>query len=489
MNSQISPAEAAEEILKRRKARKNFADYCRYISPDELPAEHHIILCDALEEIIDGDIRNLMVFMPPGSAKSTYATVKFPAYYLGRMKKKSIISASYSGDLATDFGRKVRNLIDSPEHQKIFPDQKLTGDQKAKNNWETETGGIYKAVGVEGAITGRRADCGQIDDPVKGRKEADSDTVKRSTWDWYNTDFLTRIKPGGCQIIIQTRWSDDDLSGRILPENWEGESGRFVGRDGKMWTVISIQAECIEGKNDPLKRKQGEWLWPEWFTKSFWNQTKTAQMKSDPRNWQALYQQMPTTAEGSFFKRDWFRRYNPGDEPKRLSKLGASDYAVTADGGDYTEQGVAGMCPDGNMYMLDWISCQEESDVWVDDLLDLVKKHHVLLWGAEVGQIKKAVAPWLRKQCIKRKIYIELEPMPHIGDKATNARTFQAMAKMGLVYIPKNDWGEELIRQLVKFPNGAFDDKVDACGIMGRLAARAQISTTEIMARSKVRLF
>jgi len=461
--------ELLQELLKRKRARKSLTEYCRYVAPFEPPAIHHELLCNALDKVVDGEIRNLMVFMPPGSAKSTYASVRFPAYYLGRLGKKSIICSSYGGDLATAFGRKVRNLVDSKESKNVFPELVLTEDSRARGEWETKDGGTYFAVGVGGGVTGRRGDLGLIDDPVKGRKEADSDTVKNDTWQWYKSDFLTRLKPNAAQVIIQTRWVDDDLSGRLLPEDWNGESGIFTGKDGREWTVISLQAEAVEGKNDPLGRKEGEWLWPDWFTPDYWAETKRSQMQEDTRNWTALYQQTPTAEEGTYFKKEWFNRYPLGEEPDYIVKFGASDYAVTDGGGDFTEQGVAGVCPEGDLYLLDWISGQEESDVWVDDLLDLVKKHDPIIWGAEVGQIKRAVKPWLNKRCRQRRIYIDLEPMSHVGDKATNARSFQAMAKLGMVYVPLCDWGDELIRQLIKFPAGAFDDKVDVCGLMGRL--------------------
>lgn len=407
--------------------------------------------------------------MPPGSAKSTYASVRFPAYYLGRLKKKSVICASYGSDLATSFGRKVRNLVYTQLSRNLFPDLILSEDQQARGQWETKDGAAYFAVGVGGGITGRRADLGIIDDPVKGRKEADSATVKEDTWNWYNSDYDSRLKPGAAQVIIQTRWVEDDLSGRLLPADWNGESGVFTGTDGKEWYVICLQAEAEEGKNDPLGRKAGEWLWADWFTPEYWAEKKRSQEQADTRNWAALYQQTPSPDSGTYFKSDDFKRYPLGKHPKYIVKFGASDYAVTDEGGDYTEQGVAGLCPEGNLYMLDWLGGQTESDVWVDDLLDLVKKHSPVIWGAEVGQIKRAVSPWLNKRSRQRRIYIDLEAMSHVGDKATNARSFQAMCRLGMVYIPMCDWGDELIRQLIKFPGGAFDDKVDVCGLMGRL--------------------
>lgn len=458
-----------QEIQKRNSAKQSFTSYCEYVAEDEPPAEHHKLLCDALDKVIDGEIRNLMVFMPPGSAKSTYGSVRFPAYYLGRMGKKNIICASYGADLATGFGRKVRNLVNSKESKAVFPGLSLAEDSQAKGEWETKDAGTYFAVGVGGGVTGRRADLGLIDDPVKSRKEADSELIKEDTWNWYNSDFMTRLKPNAAQVIIQTRWVEDDLSGRILPEDWEGESGTFTGKDGKEWVVISLQAQAEDGKKDPLGRKPGEWLWTDWFTPEYWEQTKKSQENADIRNWSALYQQRPSPEDGIYFKREWFQRYNTKDLPKHLNKFGASDYAVTDDGGDFTEHGVAGLDALDDLYILDWWSGQKEADTWIDAQLDLVQKHKPFVWGAETGQIRRAVEPFMKKRINQRKIFFRREWMPHIGDKQANARSFQAFASQGKVYIPLTEWGESLINQLLSFDAGTFDDKVDVCGLMGRL--------------------
>lgn len=461
--------DAAIELLARKKARKNYADFCRYVEPVELPAKHHLILCEALDKVLYGKIRNLMVFMPPGSAKSTYGTVRYPAYYLGRSKKKSILCCSYNEKLASSFGRKTRNLIDSRKCNNVFPGLGLTQDQKAKGEWETTDGGFYLASGVGGGITGRRANIGFIDDPVKGRKESDSPTVSKDTWDWYLNDFLTRLKPKASQIIFQTRWGENDLSGRILPKGWNGESGEFKGKDGKIWTVICIQAECTDPEKDILGRKKGEFLWPEFFDEEFWKETKYAANKTDTRTWNSLYQQNPATEEGTFFKREWFNRYDITDIPKYLTKFGAADYAVTEGGGDFTEQGICGLDEKSDLYIIDWISRQCESDVWVDDLIKLHVNHKLYMFGAEVGQIKKCIAPWITRRQREEKVFFKVEAMSHIGDKGANAQVFRAMASSGKVYIPRTQWGNDLVDQLVKFPAGSYDDKVDVCGLMGRL--------------------
>lgn len=408
-----------------------------------------------------------MLFLPPGSAKSTYASVRFPAYFLGKRTDKSIICASYGEDLANSFGRKVRNLVDTREYKNLFPNVHLAEDSRAKGEWETTEGGSYFACGVGSGITGRRGDLGLIDDPVKGRKEADSELVRQTTWDWYKSDFLTRLKPGAAQIIIQTRWHEDDLAGRILPDTWQGESGEFLGFDGQLWTVICIPAEARS--NDVLGRKAGEYLWLEWFSESYWREIKAIQQAEDIRNWTSLYQQTPRTEDGSFFKRDWFKRYKVGNEPERLAKYGASDYAVTEDGGDFTEHGVAGFDKHEDLWFLDWWSGQAAADRWIDEQITLAQRHDIYCWVAEGGVIRRSIEPFLRKRIQQQSAYFRMEWLTSNKDKSANARGFQALASQGKVWIPLTPWGDELIDQLIAFPAGKRDDKVDVCGLFGRI--------------------
>ena len=411
-----------------------------------------------------------MVFMPPGSAKSTYSTVRFPAYYLGKTANKNIICGSYSADLAQSFGKKCRNLISGDEHQVLFPECRLSDDTRAKGEWETSTGGSYKSCGVDGSVTGRRGDLLLIDDPVKGRKEADSELIKEGSWQWFKSDFMSRKKPIGAIVIIQTRWIEDDISGRILPADWDGESGDFVGFDGKVWKVISIQAQAEEGKNDPLGREPGEYLWLDWFTPDYWEETKAAQTSGDMRNWAALYQQTPSPEGGTFFKREWFQYYD--ELPENLNRYITHDDAVTeeAEGEDpdFTELGAWGVDSEDNLYATDWWSGQETSDVWISALLDMAKITKPFAIVGESGVIRRAVEPYLVKQMNERKIYSRLEWLPTIGDKFARARNFQALASMGKVRFPRTDWAEAVINQLVRFPGTRYDDKVDTCGLIGR---------------------
>lgn len=235
-----------------------------------------------------------MVFMPPGSAKSTYSSILFPPYYLGRHPDHLILGASHTAELAERFGRRVRNIVDSRPYHHLF-EFGLSGDSRAAGRWETERGGEYYGVGVGGSITGRRADGAIVDDPVKGHEEADSETARAKMREWWKHDFWTRLKPDAWIILIMTRWHEADLAGWLLEEQASG---------GEKWEVLSLPA--VAKAHDPLGRKAGELLWPEWFTPAM-----MAQARRDSRAWSALYQQEPSAEGGNILKREWWKPW-PG---------------------------------------------------------------------------------------------------------------------------------------------------------------------------------
>lgn len=471
--------QAAEELLARRKGRSKFSDFCRYITPDEQPSLHQELICDYVDLVVEGKIRRLMIFAPPGSAKSTYSTKKFPAYYVGRFPKKAIICASYDSELSTEFGRQVRNYVASNRYKNIF-ETKLSEDSRSKGQWATDEGGTFYSCGVGSSITGRRGDLGVIDDPVKGQEEADSKKERDKTWRWYKSDFFSRLKPNAAQIIIQTRWNREDLSGMIIPE-WDGKSGVYKGFDGQEWHVICLPAEAVE--DDILGRKPGEWLWPEYYTPEVWEEIKAVQTNQGRhfRVWNSLYQQNPQPDEGIHFKREWFEqsRYDLGKEPE-LRYYGASDYAVTRDSGDFTEHGVGGFDYDFHLWFTDWWSGQTDAPDWIESQIKLARKRGITDWISEQGVIRRATEPFLtqRMRDLLRKgqgQYFTMHWLPHIGDKMAKAKAFQSMAMAGEVHIPRCQWGDELIDQLVNFiPNANIrDDKVDVCGFFGRILDQA----------------
>ena len=402
-----------------------------------------------------------MVFMPPGSAKTTYSTIRFPAYFMGKYSDKGVICASYSGDLATMFGGKVRDLVKSSEFRELF-DVSLTEDTRAKGEWTTDAGGFYFATGVGGSVTGRRGDILILDDPIKGRADADSELVRNKTWEWFKADLRTRGKPGYSVVMVMTRWHEDDPAGRILPDDWAGESGIFTDKFGEEWVVLSLPAEARE--NDLMGRKPGEFLWTDYKPAEEWKREKIIQ---GTRNWNSLYQQVPTAEDGTNFRRDWVRYYDK--TPTELNVYMSGDFATMEDDkADFTEIFVWGVCPLGNVYALDWMGGQKEADVWCDWIIALQRRWTSIWFAGEVGQIRRMVEPFLRIKMREAGVFVTMQHLPHVGNKEAGAASFQGMMKAGYVYWPRVDWAEAAIDQLLKFPSGKYDDKVDACGLFGR---------------------
>lgn len=438
------------EPLFRARAAESMAAYIDYLELGFRPAKHHQLLIGALEAVERGECDRLMVCMPPGSAKSTYTSIVLPAWYLGRSPQKSIIAASHTQELIERFGRRVRNIFASELHHNVFG-VGVAPDSSAAARWDTNRGGEYYATGIGGAVTGRRGDLGLIDDPVKSREDADSDRSRERAWEWYVNDFLTRLKPGAAQIVVMTRWHEDDLGGRILE------------LEGDRWRVIKLPMEARA--NDPLGRQPGERLWPEWYTAEM-----MADAKRDTRAWNALYQQEPAGEDGDYFKRDWFRETSDREPaPTKLAIYGASDYAVTEGGGDYTEHGVFGVDAQSNIYILDWWRGQTAPDVWIDAKCDLIARYEPLCWFGESGPIRRAVEPFLIRRMEERRTFCRLEWLPSIHDKPTRCRTFQALAASEKVFLPRlAPWKSEVLGQLLRFPAGMHDDAVDVCSLIGR---------------------
>ena len=439
----VSRQEAAAELLARRHARKGLLSFTEYTNPAYKAAPHHRLIADKLEAVAKGDIKRLMICMPPRHGKSELASRRFPAWYLGQNAGKQIIAASYNSDLSNDFGREVRNIVASPEFGNLFKVE-LAQDSKAANRWHTDQGGMYVAAGVGTAITGRGADVLLIDDPFKDRKEADSEIQRKTVWDWYTSTAYTRLMPGGAVVVINTRWHDDDLSGRLLFEQGEG---------GDTWDVLSLPAIAEEKA-----------LWPEWYPMERLEQIRSV---LPARDWNALYQQNPIPDDGDYFKAGWFADYD--ELPEKLTVYGASDYAVTDGDGDYTEHGIFGVDFNKNIYVLDWWRGQATSDVWIDKKCDLIVKHSPQCWFGEGGVIRRAIEPYMMSRMTQRNAFCRIEWLPSVNDKPTRARSIQAMASMGKVFFPKNAaWKGDVLGQLLRFPAGKHDDSVDVFSLIGR---------------------
>jgi predicted phage terminase large subunit-like protein len=448
----LTPQIAANEVLRRRQIRSDLNAWARFNGYQ--PAAHHRLLNKKLEDLNAGRIQRLAIFMPPGSAKSTFASVLFPAFYLANHPQAMLLGCAHTTELAKRWGRRVRNLI--AEHE-IVLGITLSSEQAA-DRWRLNQGGEYKAAGVSTGIAGFRADAIIIDDPIRSREDADSKLTRDRQWEWYKADVNPRVKPDARWILIQTRWHEDDLAGRILDEMAHG---------GDQWHVLSLPAEAED--NDPLGRERGQMLWgdDEYGYAELLQEQKATQLA---RNWSALYQQRPTPDSGDFFKAEWLLPYERAPARETLTIYGASDYATTKDGGDFTCHLVCGIDAQERIYLLDLYRQRTTPDKWVEAFCELVLEWKPLDWAEETGQIKASVGPFLDREQRERRAYVNREQFPTKGDKARRAQSIRGrMAQHGL-YVPIHaPWYADFRAELLSFPAGRHDDMVDALGLIGQL--------------------
>ena len=435
----------------KRRARDDLLTYVRRTMPSYRVAPFHREVAEALMAVEKGEIRRLMIVAPPRHGKTQLVSKRFPIWYLGRNPTREIIHASYGGSLAEDAGRELRNLTYSDAHRDVFPEMILATDSKAVNKWHTTQGGVYIAAGVGGPITGRGFNLGIVDDAVKGHEEAESELMREKIWDWWRSDFFSRRMIPNSIVLINTRWHDEDLTGRLIRSMDDGS--------GEQWKMLHY----------PAISEDGEALCPHLMPIEELEVTRRA---SGPRIWQSLYQGNPTPEEGTYFLAEWFWEYDK--RPENLRIYGASDYAVTQDGGDYTVHVVIGVDPNGIVYILDLWRKQTTSDVWADALIDLMERWEPIIWAEESGQIEKGVGPFLTKRMLERKVHCARRQWTSAVDKAVRARSFQARMAMGggMVRLPRGAaWYPELKSEMLKFPLGKNDDQVDALSLIGRMLA------------------
>lgn len=435
---------------------------------------HHYEIAKCLRMVETGEIPNLLINLPPRYTKTEEAVINWIAQCIARNPKAKFIHLSYSDDLALDNSGKARELIQSDEYQEHWK-VKLKDDSQSKKKWYTTQGGGVYATAAGGPITGFGAgateDDGEddqfygaiiIDDPLKV-----DDAERKGERDHVNNRLNTTIKSRRNSrhtpiVIIMQRLHEEDMSG-------------FVLANGINEPFYHLKLKAIQDDGTPL--------WPYKHTLEELERERQA----DPRTFSAQMQQEPSPDDGTFFKREWFQRYDIGKEPANLSIYGASDYAVSEGKGDYTEQGVCGFDEKEDLWITDWWTGQATADKWINEQLRLVKTHEPLVWVAEGGMIRRSVEPFLTKEMRTTGIYCRLEWLNSNQNKAANARGFQALASQGKVHIPNTPWGEELINQLLMFPAGKHDDKVDVCGLFGRILdqtyAPSALITEEIKQR------
>jgi hypothetical protein len=362
---EISALEAALELQKRRKARSSLIDFTTYTKHNYVTNWHHELLARKLDQFVSGEIPRLIVFEPPRHGKSELVSRRLPAYIFGKCPSASIISCSYSADLASRMNRDVQRIIDSPEYKSLFPDTALNSSNirtsvqgsflRNSDIFEiVGSTGVYRSAGVGGGITGMGCNYGIIDDPIKNREEANSVTYREKVKEWYTSTFYTRLEEGACVLITLTRWHEDDLGGYLLKEMENG---------GEQWEVLSLPAIATDTRHPEDPREEGDPLWPGKYDLTRLSGIRTV---LGPYDFSALYQQSPTPREGGLWKYEHINRHRVSAPPRNLVRIvvGVDPQATSTDVSASTGIVVAALGKDGDGYVLADRSINATPLVW-----------------------------------------------------------------------------------------------------------------------------
>ena len=430
------------------RSRADFYSFCvEVLAPlGWKPARHHRILIRKLQSVADGRIKRLMVWMPPGSAKSTYTSVLFPAWLMIR-GRKAIIAASHTSGLAESFSRKVQAIV-----RDNVPLLGYDIDREAVDLWSTTNRCEYKAAGVGVAIAGFRADIGIIDDPVKSRADADSKTFRDRSWDWFLADFRTRVKPNSPIVVVGTRWHEDDLQGRLITD----QAG--------MWDVVRIRAQCEE-EDDPLGREIGDMLWEDdeyGYGAEIRRVKDEYETSGNTRDWASLYQQRPAPSSGSIFKTNLINVVPA--EPNSISWVRAWDLAATKASGtrdpDWTVGVKLGMWM-GRPVVGDVVRFRGGPQEVEQTIVATAKRDGYatqISIPQDPGQAGKAQVQYLTSKLIGFTVHSS----PETGDKSTRAAPVASQCNVGNLTLVAGPWNKAFIDELTVFPSGTKDDQVDA---------------------------
>lgn len=410
------------------------------------PFQKHLL--DALDAFIKSGSRRLMIFMPPRHGKSEMVTVRYSAWRLEKDPKLNIIVGSYNQKLANRFSRQIRRIVGER-----VP---LAKDRNAAAEWETSMGGGVRAVGVGAGVTGFGADLVMIDDPVKGRSHAESKAIRDNTWEWYTDDLYTRLEPKGAVVLIQTRWHEDDLAGRLIKGMQNG---------GDQWDIVKLPA--IAEDDDPLGRQTGKALWPERYDLKRLEQIKQQQ---GSYSFNALYQQRPVSREGNVFKREWFENI-VSRAPQGLAWARGYDLAVsTRSSADYTASFRCAFDREGNLYIADGFRRRIEYPEQRRYVIERVRSEDNTVHGIEKALHGQALVQDLRKDATLRGRSIQAIAVDN--DKFTRALAWAALAEEGKVRLVQGTWIDAFVDEICAFPDGQHDDQVDAVSLAVRMLRR-----------------
>lgn len=469
-----------QQIFREAALNGTFAEYCILIDRTYQLEWFHAEIARKLEQgykrLMNGENVRMMIFMPPRHGKSDMATQKFPSWVLGKNPDIPVMVASYSDELATDFGQRTRDIMQSEEYSAMF-DTKLRADAKARGKWQTQDKGGYTAVGVGGALTGRGFKIGIIDDPFKNREEADSPVVRESRSKWYQSTFSTREEGNSMVIFILTRWHEDDLAGRVLKDTKQAKKN---GEAYEEWDIIEYKALATEDDNH---RKEGDALWPDKF-----NRDKLLKKKSEMGSYEfsALYQQTPIDEENRKFKQEWFR-YR--DMELVRSKQTYNVMTIDPRGRDDIKQGKDFVGVTVNMVDTDnnWNIISYREKLSATGLVDLLftnwQRYNLHKIGIEDNQFTQGLKKSIEDEMQIRGVYPYIEYLKHGGtQKELRIEALVPRYEHGNIYhvtVNGQNQCETLEDELKLFPKSSNDDASDSLAYQSQVVIRPAIDDTD----------
>lgn len=461
MTIQLSPAQvaAAQELLRIDQALSGMVPFRAHLAEHNVsndflhpPAAHHMIVIRELERLERGEIQRLLILAPPGSAKSTYCSIQFALWFLARHPEQIILCASNTDALAESFNRRRRSVALHPEWCRLA-DTRLAVDQQSLSRFATEKAGGCVAAGVGSSIVGLRSHLNILDDPIRSFEEAQSATQLDKQWDWYTSDFRSRLVPGGKELVVSTRWARRDIAGRIIDLAKNGD---------EQWTILRIPM-VADGPDDPVGRQEGERLWPDYLSET----QHVKEPMRDVRKWSAMYQQVPLDASGSWVD-DTHIQYEDA-APKNLKLVLAIDLALSVNKGDYTALMIVGMDSRRDLHIVDVYRARSDPEQTIEKLFELHETYEPVEWLIDDDNASKIFMRLLYDRARARNTSVPLVKMPIRGrDKETRAAAMRGYFLSGQVYIVRAPWNAELHRELVNFPAGDNDDQVDGLSLIGR---------------------
>ena len=436
-----------DNALLREEGQTDFMKFVTTMWPGFIHGRHHALMARKFEEIAEGKTKRLIINMPPRHTKSEFASFMLPAWFLGRFPGKKIIQCSNTAELAVGFGRKVRNLVDSEVYAKIFPNVALRSDSKAAGRWSTNANGEYFAIGVGGTVTGKGADLLIIDDPHSEQEAALASadpSVFDKVYEWYTSGPRQRLQPGGSIVVVMTRWSKRDLTGKILQA--------MTDRDGDEWEIIELPAILPSEKP----------LWPE-----FWSYDELSKLRIELplSKWSAQYQQNPTSEEGALVKREWWMEWEKETPPMCQFVIQSWDTAFTKN-----ERSDYSACTTWGVFFKD----ENENDphiILLDALKERMEFPELKARALEYYQEWQPDAFIIEAKASGAPLIFELRRMgipvqeftPTRGnDKISRLNSVTDLFASGKVWAPRKRWAEEVIEEMAAFPNSDHDDLVDS---------------------------